>query len=760
MRDVIIAITAASHSGNKGAAAMLRSSICQLKERYGERIQINLMSVYPREDRKQLDDSHIKVISTKPEELVFIAFPLAILYHLFHFIPVIKKLFLKNKILKAYTETDLVIDEAGVSFVDSRGFVMNTYAFICAAVPMLIGVPVVKYAQAMGSFQNPYNRFLARLVLPKMRFIAARGQNTFDHLSGIGVRDNVKICADGAFSLPDDVSCAARVQEQCEADAFFKSPNLIGLSISSVVRKKCEANHKDYVGSMVQLIDLLNQQGYPVLIIANAARIHSVKARNNDLMTCDEIYARVRQRDLVRWYHEEMRPEEIREWISHCRFLIASRFHAMIFALERKVPVLLIGWSHKYQEVLDMFELGNYSIDYSKMTVDAILTKFEELKRDESSIREKLNTHHSAIISSSKENIHEIGSILDDIVSKNCRKSRLFDLNHPDLYLGNHIATRMGFASAPYDRVLVASGGMVTSILIDQLRSGKIDGAWVSQAVFEGGKPTCKTFIATTEQEIRDCGSSVYMSFPQLKHLHLLESFEGKVAVVMTPCIMNAFNRILEKNPELKQKVALRIGLYCSSNGRAQATELAIKKAGVPTENANRLYYRRGHWRGKSVIRYEDGSERTFSYTKTICALRNAFFFLNHSCLQCKDQFATTADLSFGDIWLKSMKKNPIKHNSCIVYTERGMEALSSAEDHHCIQTEYISDIDLLRSQKRALVFKFNHEGDYSRWNHKLAYSLAKANLRFSEVHSKQLEKIPMSVIYYYMCFIRFLLSF
>ena len=35
MRDVVIAITAASYSGNKGAAAMLQSSIRQLHEVYG-----------------------------------------------------------------------------------------------------------------------------------------------------------------------------------------------------------------------------------------------------------------------------------------------------------------------------------------------------------------------------------------------------------------------------------------------------------------------------------------------------------------------------------------------------------------------------------------------------------------------------------------------------------------------------------------------------------------------------------------------------
>lgn len=760
MRDVIVAITAASHSGNKGAAAMLRSSISQLREHYGERIQINLMSVYPKEDAKQLDDCHIQIISTKPEQLVFFAFPLAILYWLLRFIPQAQKLLLKNRILKAYSDSDIVIDEAGISFVDSRGFVMNTYAFICAAVPMLIGVPVVKYSQALGSFCNPYNRILARWILPKMRFIAARGQVTFDHLRGIGIKNNVKICADGAFSMPDDKMCTENVQKRCKEDPFYLSQNIIGLSISSVVHKKCDKQKSDYIGVMVNLIDWLNDNGYPVLIIANAARIYSKKARNNDLMTGDEIYARIANCDMVRWYHEEMRPEEIRELIGRCRFLIASRFHAMIAALQRKVPVLLIGWSHKYQEVLDMFELGNYAIDYSQMSLDSIITKFDEMLKDEFSIREKLETYSEEVEKSSKENIHIISGILDSVVSENRRKSRIFDLNHPERYTGTYLSAIKGYASDADIRSRSASGGMITALLCDLIDQKEIDGAWVVKAIIENGRPVCKQYIATTAKELKDAAGSVYMSFPQLANLSMLEEFQGRVAVVMIPCMLDAFNTILKKRPDLSAKVVLKIGLYCSGNHDPAATKLALQKSGLPLEGATRLYYRRGHWRGQSALLYADGSEKLFSYSKLLCAYKNAYFFEKHCCMSCKDHFASCADLSFGDVWLDEMKKNPIKYGSCIIRTVNGMERFKSAVIHERIHAEYISDISLLRSQKRALVFKFNHEGNYCHWNHKLAYFLANKNMQFSEKHFDRLKRIPSWVIYYYMCFIRLLLSF
>lgn len=414
---VTVAITAASYSGNKGAAAMLQSSIRQLRERYGEQLRIYLMSVYPKEDIDQLEFDHIKVVSTKPSQLLFVAFPLAVLYRILKNIPILGNLCFKNSILRTYADTDLVIDEAGISFVDSRGFVMNTYAFVCLAVPLLMGVPVVKYSQALGTFQNPYNRFLAKWILPKLKLVIARGNITYTNLESIHCCENVVVCADGAFSMQDSTARKKDVQERCRADAFFNHPDLVGLSISSVVQKRCAKKRIDYTKIMIQFVDALNEKGYPVLLIANAARIHSQKPRNNDLMVGDEIYQGITDKTMVRWYHEEMAAEEIREYISKCRFVVASRFHAMIAALTKEIPVLLIGWSHKYQEVLDMFALGSYATDYADLSLDKLMEDFETVILDEDTIRYQLRLHHDEVIQSSKKNIALISQVLDQILN-------------------------------------------------------------------------------------------------------------------------------------------------------------------------------------------------------------------------------------------------------------------------------------------------------------------------------------------------------
>ena len=781
--DINIAITAASYSGNKGAAAMLQSSLSQLYEKYGSRLNVKLMSVYPNADREQVPFDFVEVVPATPEKLVFLAFPLAVLYKGLGWLPVMKTLLGKNKIIAAYRDTDLVIDEAGISFSDNRGFVMNTYAFITMAVPKLIGVPVVKYSQAMGSFESFFNRIYAKIILPRMELICARGDITMENLRSIGVDKKAVICADGAFSMKDSVKAAEKVEEHISEDPFYNG-NVVGLSLSSVVDKKCRKLNINYRGIMCGFAKYLIGRGYNVLLIANAARIGSVKARNNDLMVCDDIYSRVSDKEHIRWYHEEMDAEEIREYIGRCRFLVASRFHAMIGALEKKVPVMLIGWSHKYKEVLDMFEIGAYASDYKAMkgmsgqdAIKKLVKDFMKLENDEESIRELIDLHYDEVMESSKRNISEIGNVIEEVLP--ARKSHRFPNRlQPEKYIGEFIECRRGYATDESIRKNAASGGVVTALLTSLLKSGDIDGAFVTKTVVKNGELTYESFVATDEETIKSCSSSIYMYMPLLKDIEKIRSFNGKVAVVLTPCQLKAFDAIVKKDEELKEKIVLKLGLFCSGNHLKDATLFSLEKAGLSLEDAERLYYRRGAWRGKSTLCYKDGTEKDFSYEKTLCAYKNAYFFERKECMLCQEHFAKAADISFGDIWLKKMKKEPHKCTGVILRTEKGKELYEKCVNAGDITERHMSSSDCLKGQKRALAFKFKAakaKADYYRKQgkdikldtsekcllpHRIAFRLAEMDRQFSEKHPDKLKKIPMKLIYYYMCLIRVLLSF
>lgn len=809
MKKITIAITAASYSGNKGAAAMLQSSIAQLKEKYGTRLDIRLMSVYPAQDRLQCPHGFVKIIPAQPQKILFLAFPCAVLYRVFFWCPPVRAILRKNEILKNYLDTDLVIDEAGIAFSDSRGFIMNTYAFVCAAVPMLMDVPVVKYSQALGPFHNAYNRLLAKWILPKMKLVMARGRFTYGHLKAAGIQDNVRLCADGAFTMPPDPAAEERAQRAFREAGFSHT---VAVSVSSVVEKKCKKAGIDYCKIMAAFISYLTGRGFQVYMFANAAREHSRRPRNNDLMTGDAV-ARAYQKqtkdaaevlqkqeagaagtsqkqtgdthDSRRagfiWERREMAAEEIRARIGQCEMLVASRFHAMVFALSEQVPVMLVGWSHKYQEVMEQFGLGGYAADYSKLSLEGLITEFGIFSEHQEEIRCQIKEKLPGVRHSSRQNIRYITELLDRMMAEreqerihpgNAGKNRKYekkkvfrnqafmnhtvDMNDPNRYIGPHLSCRMGYAADAGIRENAASGGMVTAFLCSLLKNGDIDGAWVVRTSFtKDGRLAYETYIAQTPQQIREASSSVYMKIPMMSHLDQLRQFHGRLAVVLTPCMMRAFNRILEKDSSLKKKTVLKIGLFCSGAHDERATEYALDKCHIPREGAVRLYYRRGHWRGTSSVLYSDGSQKDFSYIKSVCAYKNAYFFTEKSCLKCRDQFAETADISFGDVWLSEVKKDAVKYTGCVIRSRKAFDLLRRAEKQGDLFTRPMTDAKMLQSQKRALTFKYRGK----RWNHRLAGYLAERNRRFSVGHPEALKRMPMRVIYYYMCVIRLLLS-
>ena len=66
--------------------------------------------------------------------------------------------------VKALSRSKLLICLAGVSFVASRIRFMP-FNIVTILPAMLLGVPVVKFAQALGPFGGKVNRFVSRIFL-------------------------------------------------------------------------------------------------------------------------------------------------------------------------------------------------------------------------------------------------------------------------------------------------------------------------------------------------------------------------------------------------------------------------------------------------------------------------------------------------------------------------------------------------------------------------------------------------------------------
>ena len=381
-----VSIIGSALSGNKGASAMLESSVATLSDRLPG-VRFTLFSMYPERDRAQNTYEQLDIVDARPRQLGVTINTLALLYRLAPPLrPVLRR---RSAAVRALASSQVLLDQGGITFTDGREkFLLYNVASILPA--LNVGTPVFKCAQAVGPFRGRINRAAAKAFLPRAHTLVTRGRITHEHARGLGL-ENLYAGADYAFSLDlegDEAAAAARHVDP----AFFDRP-VLGLSPSVVVRRKVEARGEDYVAMMVEFVDRTTADGTPVLLVPHSARSGTDATHNNDLPLCREIAARVRDRDLVAAIDDELPSQVLRWLIGRCDVFVASRFHAMVSSLAMGVPTVVVGWGHKYEEVLEMFGLQEWAFGHEQLTADHLVERVAALRAARPEVVAHLEQH-------------------------------------------------------------------------------------------------------------------------------------------------------------------------------------------------------------------------------------------------------------------------------------------------------------------------------------------------------------------------------
>jgi len=382
-----VAVIGSALSGNKGASAMLESAVQTLGDRLGD-VRFTLFSMYPDEDRAQNPYENLQIVPASPKQLGVTINLLGLLYRI---LPPLRPLLRsRSKAIRALTDASVLLDQGGITFTDGREkFLLYNVASILPA--MFVKTPVFKCAQAVGPFRNPVNRAASKTFLPRVRTLVTRGRITHDYAEGLGLT-NLVAGADYAFSLDLSGTEESEVAQWFDL-GFFDGPDVVGVSPSVVLRKKVDGRGDDYVAQVVAFIDGLVAEGRRVLLVPHSVRTGTDKTHNNDLPLCTEIHDRLASREGVLFLDRELTSQQLRYLIGRCDLFVASRFHAMVSSLAMAVPTLVIGWSHKYKEVLEMFELEDWAFGHDKLSDTYLQERFEALADARDDVKRRLDAH-------------------------------------------------------------------------------------------------------------------------------------------------------------------------------------------------------------------------------------------------------------------------------------------------------------------------------------------------------------------------------
>lgn len=323
------------------------------------------VSFYPQspEDNLELIDyyksiSNIKFITAPRQRYLFLAFFWLTISSI---LPkkisklLIRKIQKKNPYCHMINEYDLVCDIRGISQTDFFGNGFKSYIGenMLLGVSNILGKKTAKLTQDMGPFNKYSNRKSTQYFFKKYNLIIARGIVTKELLYEIGISRNVIVKPDSAFLMD-----YANENELAEVFNHYslKKGKYILIAPSKQIDKRSEKNiktgHSKYIEETSMLINKLTNlhEEYDIVLLPNE-RLKNKKG-TDDLTVAQQLKALSTKSDKIKIISEDFDAFTLKGIISNAHICISSRYHTTVASISTNVPVVVIGWGYKYDQLL------------------------------------------------------------------------------------------------------------------------------------------------------------------------------------------------------------------------------------------------------------------------------------------------------------------------------------------------------------------------------------------------------------------------
>jgi polysaccharide pyruvyl transferase WcaK-like protein len=258
-----------------------------------------------------------------------------------------------------YREKDVtaVIDASGFSYGDQLGVHSSALMAYLSGRWKRHGKTVILLPQAVGPFTKPAVREAFGEVLRNADLVYVRDKTSLSNLeAAFGQRHNVRRAPDITVAVTPEPHSDR--ENLCNVAAIIPSQRMLD--------KTDRVTGQNYLELLAGVVAHLAQRGIESKIV-----VHETK----DIAIATSLHRLAKNASKL---VIEPDPIEIKRFLGSVELVVSSRFHGLVSALSQGVPVLAMGWSHKYRELLEDYHCTEYLIEQS-MPLDDVLCHVDRL---------------------------------------------------------------------------------------------------------------------------------------------------------------------------------------------------------------------------------------------------------------------------------------------------------------------------------------------------------------------------------------------
>ncbi len=249
----------------------------------------------------------------------------------------------------------------------------------------ILKVPVFKNSSSFGPILTSTTKFYARLFLNSFtERINAREQQSKEALEKIGIKSK-------KIDVFPDTGLNMKYQTVVTGDG--KKP--IGISVSHQIIKQWKSD-ESYIDCIVFLINsMLNRLDRDIWLFPN--EIQKKRINDDDVSIANKIQQHINSTRIKIIDPTIISASTFKGKIASCEIMVASRYHSCVASLSSNVPLLVIGWHYKYNELLSLYN-QKYMLSEANCSRSSLTSLFFQFWEERDEIRDELVKSNSKVI--------------------------------------------------------------------------------------------------------------------------------------------------------------------------------------------------------------------------------------------------------------------------------------------------------------------------------------------------------------------------